>query len=273
MSFDTRKFRPESLYLHIVFLAAAVLGCPAAILWAQQKGAPEPTDPNSPYFMVDLSRHVNHRLQDFQLRTQGNDLAGLLAGASKGSVPTIVLQKIPFRLDGVILVGPAYTGSSRFGSVSLEQKVEGIPVRQRAEFLFFLHATHFGEGSFGEIGSYVIHYDDEGSEKIPIRLGRDVLDWWGRSDDAIPMANLVWRGSNAAASSMGFNCIRLFMTKWKNPRAKLEIESFDMVVDGQSPGWNSPAPFLVALTGKVDEEFYPGPKQKGPRTLRKRPAP
>ncbi len=63
------------------------------------------------------------------------------------------------------------------------------------------------------------------------------------------------------------------MTTWKNPQPEQEIESVDMVADGQSPGWSSPAPFLVALSGKIDEEFYPGPKQKGPRVLRKRPSP
>lgn len=238
---------------------------------AQQEITPSPADPDSPYFLVDLSQHANQTLQDFQLNTPGNSLTGLLGGATKGSIPVIVLQKIPFRLNGVILVGPAYTGSSKFGSVSLAQKVEGIPVRQRAEFLFFLHATHFGDSGFGQIGAYIIHYADESRVEIPIRLGRDVLDWWGRSDEPIPMANVVWRGSNSAAGSMGFNYIRLFMTKWKNPHPEREIASADMLANGQSPGWNSPAPFLVGLTGKIDEEFYPGPKQTGPRVLRKRP--
>ena len=106
MSFGTCGSHRERLHLPIALLAATYLVAQTAILQAQQQGAPSPADPNSPYFLVDLSRHVNHTLQDFQLRTQGNNLAGLLAGATKSSPPVIVLQKVPFRLDGVILVGP-----------------------------------------------------------------------------------------------------------------------------------------------------------------------
>jgi hypothetical protein len=281
------------------FLIALLFGVPADISAGQRQDSILPSDPNSPYFLVDLSRHVNFTLLDPMLNRPGNDLADLLTGLPKRSTSIKVLKKIPFRLDGVILVGAKVTGSTDRGMVSLPQKVEGIPVGRRAEHLYFLHATHFGQAGSGKIGTYIVHYADQSRAEIPIRLGYDVIDWWGRVEEAAlgasatrpnaaigtwsgfdrglqpASSNIVWRGLNNAAAGFGYH-ICLFMKAWTNSYPEREIASVDMVSGDQPPGLLSPAPFLVGLTGEMDVEFHKRQDRKGPPVLQKpsaKPAP
>jgi hypothetical protein len=287
------------------FLIFLLLGVPADISAGQRQDSILPVDPNSPYFLVGLSQQVNFTLFDPMLNRPGNDLADLLTGLPKGSTSVKVLKKIPFRLDGVILVGAKVTGSTDRGMVSLPQKVEGIPVGRKAEHLHFLHATHFGQSGSVKIGSYIVHYADQSRAEIPIRLGDDVIDWWGRVEEAALSAtnragaaathpnapigtwsgwdrglqpaskSIVWRGLNNAAAGFGYH-ICLFMKTWTNPYPEREIACVDMVSGDQPPGLLSPAPFLVGLTGEMDVEFHKRQEGKGPPVLQKpsaKPAP
>jgi hypothetical protein len=129
--------------------------------------------------------------------------------------------------------------------------VEGIPVGQKAEQLFFLHATHWGAEKGAKIAAYVVHYAGDIKEEIPVRYAMEVLDWWTIPDRGAEVSNaeVAWTGSCEAAEKYKYT-IRLFMTKWKNPHPDLEIKSLDVVTGDQPAGRGAPAPFLVAVSGQ-----------------------
>ena len=267
---------------------------------AQEKSPPAPLGADSPFFLIDLSRHVNLSLDDSQMNDPGNNLSDLLAGMPTDAIPVKFLKKIPFRQDGIVLVGPLRTGTAEHGMVSLPAKVEGIPIGRRAQRLHFLHSMHYGSNAHvRRVGTYVVHFADGSRKEIPIRFGEDVLDWWGRTSDMFPPAgspdvfdgggrsaqgssrdvetsspaliNVVWRGYNSAAKTHGFDHIRLFLKTWKNPDPEKEIVEVNMLAGEQGPGIMSPAPFLVALTGELDVEFHL-PAEKAPPSLKRRPS-
>src|SRR6476469_8379537 len=117
-----------------VILAAGTL---AAAGWAAESPAPA-------YFQVDLSKHVTHSLYEPMLKTAAADLSALATGTSPDQTPRKKLKGIPFRLDGVVLVGPGESSSGPTGEPApVVKKVEGIPIGRKAEKLYFLQATHW----------------------------------------------------------------------------------------------------------------------------------
>jgi hypothetical protein len=186
------------------------------------------------------------------LKTPGSDLSNLAAGTPANETPRKTLKGIPFRLDGVILVGPGESSSGPTGEPApVVKKVEGIPVGHKAESLYFLHATHWGAMSGAKIGAYIIHYADGSQVEIPIRYGQEVLDWWTIPDRGSEASNgeIAWTGTCEAADRSGVT-IRLFLTTWKNPHPEREIKTLDMVTGDQPSGPGAPTPFLVALSGQ-----------------------
>ena len=71
--------------------------------------------PPSPYFQVDLSKQVTHSLYEPMLKTPGSDLSALATGTPADQTPRKTLKGIPFRFDGVVLVGPGLYSPSLTG--------------------------------------------------------------------------------------------------------------------------------------------------------------
>jgi hypothetical protein len=230
--------------------ALAVAALPAAV---RAEDAPTPA-----YFQVDLSKHVNHSLYESQLKAEGNDLASL-AGPATTDTPRKTLKGIPFRLDGVILVGPGSSINGLTGeSVPVVKEVKGIPVGRKAEQLYFLHSTNWFAPKGTKIAAYIVNYADGTKEEIPVRYGVDVLDWWVIPMDAargteVTEGQVVWTGTNAATErGVAGLKIQLFLKTWKNPHPEREIKTLDMVAGDYKgeTGNGAPAPFLVAVSGK-----------------------
>lgn len=208
--------------------------------------------PAKPFFQVDLSKFVTHTLFEPQMKIPGCDLSNLATGASPNEPVRKKLKGVPFRIDGIILVGPGETTSGITGEpVPVVKKVEGVPVGQKADQLFFLHATHWGAEKGAKIGAYVIHYADGTKEEIPVRYAMEVLDWWALKErgDEVSNAEVAWTGTCEAAEK-NMTTIRLFVTRWKNPHPDQEIKSLDVVTGDQPSGQGAPAPFLVAVSGQ-----------------------
>lgn len=209
--------------------------------------------PAKSYFQVDLSKHVTHSLFEPMLKTPGSDLSNLAAGTAANETPRKTLKGIPFRLDGVILVGPGESSSGITGEPApVAKKVEGVPIGHKAERLYFLQATHWHAMDGARLGTYIVRYADDSKEEIPIRYGLDVRDWWDFGPDkgaSISEGETAWTGTCEAADRNG-NGIRLFLKTWKNPHPDREIKTFDMVTGDQPSGQGAPTPFLVALTGE-----------------------
>jgi hypothetical protein len=231
-----------------VLVAASTLSLPAlAPALRAEEGS-------KPYFQVDLSKQVNTSLYEAMLKTDGNDLASLGSGASATETPRKTLKGVPFRLDGVILVGPGESSNGTTGEpVPLAKKVEGIPIGRKAEKLFFLHATHWSVEKDTKIGAYLVHYADGSTVEIPLRYGVDLVDWWavpGR-DESVTDGQIAWTGTNTASSRSDASIrIRLFLKTWQNPHPDQEIKTIDMVTGDQKGGPGAAAPFLVGLSGQ-----------------------
>src|SRR5438132_758600 len=76
-------------------------------------------------------------------------------------------------------------------------KLEGIKVGRKVAKLHLLHATGWSTDDETIIGEYVVTWEDDTSVTIPIRYGKDLLDWW--FDDSSPApaeAKVVWKGAN-----------------------------------------------------------------------------
>jgi hypothetical protein len=205
---------------------------------------------------VDLSHHVTHQLSDSMLSTADNDLSSLTPDLLPAQKRERILNGIPFRLDGTILVGPGETTNGSDARIPVQPQVTGILVGRHVQRLHFLHGTHWHTRNGRIIGNYVLHYADGSSVVLPIRYGVDVVDWWAVHDNRSEAARhrVSWRGTNGATARANTH-IRLFTKTWENPRPEVEIRSLDMTTGNQAPGEGAPAPFLVGLTV---EEARPG---------------
>jgi hypothetical protein len=217
--------------------------------------APAVISPIGPTAAVELGQSVNHSLDEGMLETPGNNLADLGAG-------THLLNGVPFRVSGVVMVGPGATSNGDTDEqVSLPRQVEGIPIGCKASRLFFLHGTHWWTDDGTRIASYLVHYADGSTVEIPVVYGRDVLDWWMHSGQSGEPAerHVAWVGRNDAAENAGMP-IRLYMKAWENPSPEVPIRSVDMVTGDQAPGHGAPAPFLVGLTVETAKPATEGPE-------------
>jgi len=156
------------------------------------------------------------------------------------------LQGVKFKVgDGLIHL------AGRFAPKRPE-KVEGIAVGGRAEALYFLHATGWGQGEPGAdtyvadgtvIGRYRVNYEDRSHADIPIVYGEDVRDWWFNDDaKGVSRGKVAWQGKNAL-SAQSDSRVRLYLGTWKNPHPEKSIASIDY-----SSTMTAACPFLVAIT-------------------------
>lgn len=203
-----------------------------------------------PCVEVDLSPHVTQRLDEPMLPTPGNHLGNLLAGIREGGISHRIMHGVPFRLDGVVLVGPGETTNGEGASMTLAPQIEGIAIDRQVKRLHFLQGTHWRTRDGDKIGAYIVHYADGTRLEIPIRYGEDVRDWWEVADreSRVSRARVAWSGSNEASSR-----IRLYMRSWQNPYPEKRIRSVDMVTGEQAAGRSAVAPFLVGLTAEQAE--------------------
>lgn len=240
----------RSLITHVMTAAALTV---TALSASQAQETPA-----GAVFQVDLSKHVNHSLYEPLLKADGNDLASL-AGPAATETPRKTLKGIPFRLDGIILVGPGQSVNGLTGeTIPLAKEVKGIPIGRKAQELYFLHSTNWFAPKDTKIAAYVINYADGSKVEIPIRYGIDVLDWWSVPMDAdrgseVTEGQVAWTGTDAATTRSGPDLqIRLFLKTWKNPHPDREIKTLDVVAGDYKgeTGNGAPAPFLVAVSGK-----------------------
>ena len=137
------------------------------------------------------------------------------------------------------------------GEMSLTpDTVQGIPVHQKADALFFLQAASITqkrnpnevkEDKKFEIADYVIHYADGTTEKVPIYSEINVDNYKQTGDPiAVSGAQIAWTSpytepkTNAVAYSM----------QWTNPKPDVEISSIDLVQGPDRVG----IPALIAIT-------------------------
>jgi hypothetical protein len=118
-------------------------------------------------------------------------------------------------------------------------RVEGIPIGQRARRLHLLHGCGWSPPRGTLVGRYVLRYADGETRELPIVFGDDVHNWGtslGKIDE-VKTAREAWRARS------GEGDLRLYHRPYENPRPEVEIATLD-VVSEKTDG----APFVVAVT-------------------------
>ena len=141
-------------------------------------------------------------------------------------------------------------------AAQLPESAAGISVNARADRVEILHATQGIAKDGTEIGSYIIHYDDGTSARIPVVYGRNVTNWWvwpRISEPEVPKeARVAWKGSNDTTDLNAGLTLRLFAMTWRNPHPEKGIATIDVVSKNTECD-----PFLVGVTLERDKGEVP----------------
>jgi len=77
---------------------------------------------------------------------------------------------------------------------ALPETAEGLPLRPKADKLWFLHAAAWAPADPDkEIARYVIRYEDGTQETVPLRYESEVGDWYWPKP--LPGCRAGWTGS------------------------------------------------------------------------------
>lgn len=179
---------------------------------------------------IDIQPKANHALSQDMNELEGNNLKGLHQGQQKLAGVSYTIGPKVVRLRGAHAAG-------------MPEKVEGIPVGAVASRLHFLHGTGYNVNPGTEVASYIVHFEDGTSERIPILYGEDIRDWWGAMNPPdLKRARVAWKGSNTAASGNQM-AIALYDRVWVNPHPEKRVGSIDFISRNTECD-----PFLVAIS-------------------------
>jgi len=202
--------------------------CGAVLAFAMRAGA------EAKLTFVDVQPKANQRLADDLHDSPGNNLANVPQGEQQ-------MGEDRFR------IGEKFIHLRGEHAAEMPQSVE-ITVGTSADRIHILHSTGYGEGDpemadGSEIATYVIHYTDKGAERIPVRYGEELRDWWENPErNNLKNATVAWSGTNPAADQI-MRKIRLYAIHWTNPHPEKEIAT----IEAQSQGTMCD-PFVVAVT-------------------------
>jgi len=152
------------------------------------------------------------------------------------SLPTgdVNLRGIPFHIinppenDGRACIVLKGKGRENFPDSAV------IPVNRKCDTVYFLHCCAWGRDA-EPVGSYEIVYGDGSTRKVPLRRGREIMDWWGCRDSK--ESAVGWEGSNAESDYIGLSIFPV-----KNPRPEAAIKEIRFTSLGRA------VPILVAVT-------------------------
>lgn len=189
--------------------------------------------PKGELVYVDLSKMVNKKLSDGTIDINGNTLDEVNTGEQQ-------LAGVKFNvIDGVMQL-------TSEGREHFPKSINGISVDATFARLYSFHATQ-GSGDVPDgtlIGKYVVHYEDADQETIPIVVGEDVRDWWNVDrSKKLKRGRVAWVGSNPGVKRFGCS-LRLFVSKWENPRPDAKVIGIDYISENVSQA----GPFCLAMT-------------------------
>jgi hypothetical protein len=185
------------------------------------------------------------KLHCLDLQDKANTpLAGQFTGDSNGEGK---LTPGEHTLEGVkFKVGAKYLQLGGTMQPNGAATIEGLKVGRAVAKLHFLHATGWSADEGAIIGEYVVTWDDDTSVTIPIRYGKELLDWW--YDDASPEpteAKVAWKGVTKQSEASGKK-VRLYLATWESPKPDRKIKAIDFTTGKQTPC----SPFCVAITAE-----------------------
>lgn len=183
--------------------------------------APVPTaDDDAPFRPLNLARHYVTHWDAIKPGTSWD-------AAPKGRQ---TFDGVPFEVGGLLELSGmgVLRENKRFPS-----RVEGIPVGGRVGGLHLLHGAAYDATDGTPIGRLVLHYADGETRDLPIRYGIHSRNWWVESSElsgAIgdPATRVAWTGRSPESDARDAT-LRLFQTRFVNPRPDQPVTSLDVV--------------------------------------------
>jgi HEAT repeat protein/Leucine-rich repeat (LRR) protein len=189
-----------------------------------------PHFPKGKLTFIDLSSKANLPLTQRVGNLQDNDLSELPQGDQSFAGVTFHIADAAIQLAGQNLR-------------TRPENIEGIPVDEIFNTIYFLHATAWNCEDGTVVGRYRVNYQGGAVAEIPVVYGQDVRDWYCRSDvKPATRGTIAWIGRNPHTRRSGGR-IRLYLTAWENPQPDKKVLSIDYVSLNTTA-----APFCVAIT-------------------------
>jgi beta-galactosidase len=120
----------------------------------------------------------------------------------------------------------------------LPPEVKGIPVKAKADALFFLHTARItgkwqppkdGDKTPPPVWEYVVHYADGKDEVVPVRYDQGVADWTQKQPKGLADAVVAWAAP--FGDQPGGEQAVVYQMQWTNPRPETAIETIDVRYD------------------------------------------
>lgn len=185
-------------------------------------------------WLMPLKNSGNRKLSDNLV--DGDRSVALSELARLAPLPTLggVCFDLPAAADPCVLVA-----SSDWPGTSTQ--VTDIPINRKLKKLAFAHTAMYVRASPGQtLGQYIVHYSDGSKVDIPLRMDRELRDWFVPAqtpDDKAPMPDFIFNTASGIELSA-------FTMIWDNPQPGKLIQSIDMV---------SSAPGILCLLGITGE--------------------
>lgn len=199
------------------------------------------------FYPIDIQPVGNQKLDNDFHTWPGNNLKLLPRGKQR-------LGDVDF------LIGDKFIQLAGKMAPDFPERINGIEVGRNVTKLHFFHAVGWTASDGLLVGEYIVHYDDDTIDTIPIEYGLDVRDWWIYEFDKkeTPRAVVAWKGMNHASKNYQDlrMSIRLYRRTWQNPHPDKKVVSFDYVSRNET----RTSPFLIAVsaesTTKPDEDPF-----------------
>lgn len=198
---------------------------------------------NVRYLPIDLTKHCNRHLKEIAGKPgwfgdRRRDLRHLTLGEQFHAdvlyhVSDYATAPVP---KCILLASPK--APTRFRG--LPQAVKGIPIGQKGDALFFLHAAYVmrpvndrerGRRNFKipELFQYVVHYADGSTATVPILLEERVENWLQKEPKPLSGARIAWTSPFPGARPDDPRPV-LYSTLWRNPKPDVAIKSLDITL-------------------------------------------
>ena len=200
---------------------------------------------NLNYRPIDLSKHcTQYRDDKGWFGDKARTFRDLPAGRQRmAGVPFDIYDMPTSPVPNALMPrGPGIPGD-------LPPDIKGVPLRIKADALFFLHAARIDktlsdrdkrDGKTLEIARYVIRYADGQTIEIPVTAEADIGHYAQKTPAPLPRAQIAWvkRYDNSDDHAVAY------MKQWDNPRPHVEILTLDLLPGKDNAG----TPALLALT-------------------------
>jgi len=209
-------------------------------------------DKKETYVQVGLADYANHPLDGdlIQLRYFPVDISGKneqgVAAPIPDFPPITYLAGVPFKIidprgnNGRSILVLRAQVKEVAKAREMPKSIPGIKVNERADKMYFVHTCAWSQQgrikSGAEAFSYLIHYEDGSTVKIPAIYQQNVDDWWRAQ--RLGGAKIAWKGACPLYSP-----VALYFIEWENPYPKKLITSLDFVGE-DNPG----IPVLIAVS-------------------------